>query len=143
MPRSDPLNALSFRVEIDGEELADFSEVSGLSSETAVIEYREGTDKARTVRKLPGLNKFPSLVLKRGITDSMALWEWRKAIMVGDLQRKTVRVIVLDDAGQDAATFEFTNAWPSKYETSDLDAAGNDVVIETLELAHEGLERTS
>jgi len=143
MSRNDPLRNVRFRVEIDGEEVAGFSEVSGLSVETDVIEYREGNEKQSIVRKLPGLNKVTNITLKRGITDSMYLWEWRKLIMDGDIQRRSVRITVLDEAGQDRARFRIIEAWPAKYEASDLDAAGNDVVIETLELVHEDFERES
>jgi phage tail-like protein len=140
MSRNDPLRNVRFRVEIDGVEAAGFSEVSGLNAETEIIEYRQGTEHT-TVRKLPGLTKFANVTLKRGITDSMELWEWRKAIMDGDIQRRTVRITLLDEAGDDRASFLIRRAWPAKYEASDLDASGNEVAIETLELAHEGLER--
>ena len=140
MSRNDPLRNIRFRVEIDGEEAMGFSEVSGLSTETDVIEYREGTELP-VLRKLPGLTKYTNITLKRGITGSIDLWQWRKQIMDGDIQRKTVRIIVLDEAGNDRAVFVIREAWPAKYEASDLDASGNEVAIETLELAHEGLER--
>ncbi len=143
MSRNDPLRNVRFRVEIDGEDTAGFSEVSGLSTETDVVEYREGNEKQSIVRKLPGLNKVANVTLKRGITDSMALWEWRKAIMDGEIIRKNVRIVVLDEARQDRVTFQIREAWVVKYEASDLNADGNDVLIETVELAHEGFERES
>lgn len=140
MSRNDPLRNVRFRVEIDGDDTLGFSEVSGLSTESDVIEYREGTEQP-VIRKLPGLSRFPNVTLKRGISESAVLWEWRKQVVDGEIQRKTVRIVVLDEAGNDRAAFVIREAWPAKYEASDLDADGNEVAIETVELAHEGFER--
>ena len=77
-PNRNPYSAFNFIVEIDGQQMAAFQEVSGLDSENTPIEYREGADAMNTVRKLPGIEKYPNLTLKRGITGSLALWDWRK-----------------------------------------------------------------
>src|SRR5215475_12298872 len=79
----NPYSAFNFIVEIDGQQVAAFQEVSGLDSENTPIEYREGADPMNTVRKLPGIEKYPNLVLKRGITGSLALWNWRKEVRDG------------------------------------------------------------
>ena len=140
--RKDPLRNFRFRLEIDGIQQAGFSEVTVPDTTTDVVEYREGTE-ITTVRKLPGLTKYGNLSLKWGTTDSMDLYNWRKQIIDGNIQRKNIAVIVVDEAGNDKARFEFVNAWPSKYDPSDLNATGNAVAIETLEIVHEGMTRKS
>jgi phage tail-like protein len=139
MARHDPYKAFNFRVEIDGL-TASFSQVSGLESEVEAIDYREGGEQAR-VRKLPGLRKYTNIVLKRGITRDLELWNWHKQVLDGNVQRRNGSVVLLDDQGQEQVRWNFVNSWPCKYVGPALDARSNDVAIETLELAHEGLER--
>jgi phage tail-like protein len=140
--RRDPLRNFRFRLEIGGINEAHFSDVTGFDTTTDVIDYREG-DEPTHARKLPGLNKFGNITLKRGITDSMDLYNWYKDILAGKTRRETVAIIVLDEEGKDKARFQITDAWPSKYDPMDLNAKGNDVSIETLELVNEGVERTA
>jgi phage tail-like protein len=144
MARHDPYKNFRFRVEIDSLQVAGFSEVTGLTTTTDVIDYREGNEPAR-VRKLPGLHKHANVTLKRGITGSLELYNWHKQILTGDIAgaRRTVIIIVADDTGADQVRFIVREAWPAKYEASDLSAKGSDVLIETLELANEGIERES
>jgi phage tail-like protein len=139
-PTPDPLKAFKFHVEIDGITAAAFSEVTGLESETTVIEYRTGGDR-NVVRKLPGLTKFSNIVLKRGITQDAELWAWRKRVIDGDIDRKNGSIFLLDDTGQERVRWNFHAGWPCKLKGPELNALGNDVAIETLEIAHEGLER--
>lgn len=138
--RDDPLKVFNFLVEIDGITRAFFSEVSGLESETAVIEYRAG-DKVNTVRKLPGLTKYANIVLRRGITQDAELWNWRKAIVEGNIDRRNGSIALLDDALNPVVRWTFRNGWICKIEGPALNAGANDVAIETIEIAHEGLER--
>lgn len=143
--RKDPYKNFRFLVEIEGIVQAGFSEVTIPDSSQAPIEYREGNDKTPTMRKIPGLIKYGNVVLQWGTTDSMELYQWRKAIEDGktaDL-RKNMAVIVLDDEGQATARWEFSQAWPTKYDAPDLKAAGNEIAIEKLEIAHEGMRRVS
>jgi phage tail-like protein len=140
--RRDPLRNFRFRLEIGGINEAHFSDVTGFDTTTDVIDYREGDEPTHT-RKLPGLNKFGNITLKRGVTDSMDLYNWYKDILAGKTRRETVAIIVLDEEGKDKARFQITDAWPSKYDPMDLNAKGNDVSIETLELVNEGVERTA
>ena len=143
MSRHDPLRNGNFRIEIDGLSIASFSEVTIGATTTDVIEYREGTDPS--VRKLPGLTRYGNVTLKHGVTDSLELFNWHKQIVAGQIasSRKQVAIIVIDEAGADKARFLVTEAWPVKYEVGDLEAKGNDVFIETIELANEGIERVS
>ena len=136
----DPYGNFNFIVEIDGIEVASFSEVSGISSETEVIEYRTGNDRAGSVRKLPGLHKYGDITLKRGITASDALWQWRKSVTDGNLQRRSASIILLDEARQEVKRWNLLESWPSKYVVADLKATGNEVAIETLVIICERVE---
>jgi phage tail-like protein len=137
--RNDPYGRFNFLLEIDGVATAGFTEVSGLSTETSVIEYREGSDRSPS-RKLPGITKYSNITLKRGITKDRSLWQWHKTVMDGATQRKNGSVVLLDESRQEVARWNFHDAWPCKWEGSSLDAKSSDVAIETLELAHEGFE---
>ena len=95
------------------------------------------------LKKLPGLTKYGNVTLKRGVTDSMDLYNWYKDVVAGKIQRQTVAIVVLDELGKDKARFQITEAWPIKYDPMDLNAKGNDVSIETMELVNEGVERTA
>jgi len=137
--REDPYRAYNFIVEIDSVAVAGFSEVGGLSGDGDVVEYREGTDVPLTVRKMPGLRKYANISLKRGYTTSRVLWQWRLAIINGNVERRNGAVVLLDEQRNRVVEWQFENAWVVKYEGPALNAKGNDVAIETLELAHEGL----
>lgn len=144
MARQDPLRKFRFRLEIDGLEQAAFSEVTIGDLASDPIEYREG-DEIPTVRKLSGLTKYANITLKWGITDSVELAEWHQLIVGGatllETIRKTVVIRMQDEAGNDKAAFEITRAWPCKYDPTDLNATGNEVAIDTLELCNEGIKR--
>ena len=137
--RNDPYKVFNFLVEIDGIQSAGFTECTGLSTETDVIEYREGSDRGR-IRKIPGLAKFTNLVLKRGLTRSRDLWNWRKVIIDGGIDRRSGAIVVLGDDHAPVARFRFREGWPSKWEGPTFNARSSEVAIETLEIAHEGLE---
>lgn len=137
--RNDPYKAFNFLVEIDGIPAAGFTECTGLSTETDVIEYREGNERGG-VRKIPGLAKFTNIVLKRGLTRSRDLWNWRKVIIDGGVDRRSGVIVVLGDNHTPVARFQFHEGWPSKWEGPRFNARASEVAIETLEIAHEGLE---
>lgn len=137
--RNDPYKAFNFLVEIDNVARAAFSEVSGLESETAVIEYRTGSE--HVMRKLPGLTKFGNITLRRGVTQDRELWDWRQAIVEGNPDRRNGSIILLDDQRNPVVRWKFRNGWPCKWEGPALNAKANEVAIEMLEIAHEGLER--
>jgi phage tail-like protein len=145
MARTDPLRNFRFRLEIDNVSRAGFAEVSIGANTTEAIDYREGSDPPH-VRKLSGVTKYGNVTLKWGLTvgaNALELFQWHRAIATGQLaqNRRRVVVVVQDEAGQDQARFVVSEAWPVKYETSTLSATANEVVIETLELANEGIER--
>jgi phage tail-like protein len=144
MPATDPLRNFRYRLEIDGIVQAGFSEVAIGDASNDPIEYREGNE-ITTVRKLKGLNKYGNITLKWGLTDSMELSNWHRMI-VDDATllaaaRKTVVIRIQDDSGADKAAYEITRAWPTKYNPTDLNGKGNEVAIESLELANEGIRR--
>jgi phage tail-like protein len=137
--RNDPYGAFNFTVEIDGVTVAGFSEVSGLTSETDVVEYRTGKEDI-TVHKLPGLKKFTNIVLKRGFTATDDLWLWRKAVMDGRTERQTGTIVLRNEARDEAIKWTFREGWPSKWEGPAFNAKTSEVAIETLEIACEALE---
>jgi phage tail-like protein len=138
--RTDPYSNYNFIVEIDGIAAAAFEECSGLAASVDVIEYREGGDKQSVARKLPGRARFTNITLKRGITTNRDLWQWFKDILNGVVDRRNVAVVLLDSQQQPVVRWNLTNAWPAKWEGPLLKGKGTDVAIETLELAHEGLD---
>lgn len=138
--RNDPYSAFNYLVEIDNVVVAGFSEASGLTSETDVIEYRNG-DEDITVRKLPGLKKFANISLKRGFTDSKELWDWRQKVMDGKTERTSGTIKLLNEAREEALSWQFVEGWPCKWEGPSFNAKNNEVAIETLEICHEGLSQ--
>lgn len=143
--RRDPYRNSRFLVEIDGIVQAGFSAATIPDSAQDPIEYREGSESP-TTRKLPGLVKYGNLALKWGITaDSAELFAWRKLAEQGKMSdaRRNIAVILHDEEGNPAARWEFSDAWPSKYDAPDLDGKGSDVAIESLEIVHEGMTRVS
>jgi phage tail-like protein len=138
-----PYRNVRFLLEIDGISKAGFAECRQPTSSTDVIEYREGTDPP-TVRQLAGLNRYGRVVLRSGVTDdSIELFEWRKQVEQGkvDEARRTVAIVVLDREGNTGARWELRDVWPATYQAPRLDATGEDVAIESLELVCEGFER--
>ncbi len=138
---TDPFRSYNFLVEIDGLTQASFQECSGLDATTEPIEYREGGDNT-TVRKLPGRTSYSDITLKRGMTDSRELWDWFKQIRDGNVARKNGSIVVYDlSNANEVARWNFVRAWPTKWEGPSFNAAGNEIAIETLTLAHEGVDR--
>ena len=140
--RNDPLRNFRFRLEIGGIQQAAFTECTGFDSTVAPIDHREGTDPTH-VRKLTGLTSYGNVMLKGGITDSTELYDWHKDIVAGKIERRTIAIVVVYEAGDDKARWEIVEAWPTKYDPMDLNAKGNDISIEALELCNEGLSRTA
>ncbi len=138
--RVDPFKNFRFLVEIDGIVQAGFSECSGFGSQVQVVEYREGGDTP-TVRKLPGNLTYPDIDLKWGLTDSRELYDWHRAAVNGQIERKNGSVILQDDEGQEKVRWNFFNAWPSQWTAPSLNATGNEAAIDNLTLSTEGVER--
>lgn len=138
--RQDPYRGYNFLVEIDGIAQAGFMECSGLESETDIIDYREGNEP-NTVRQLPGLTVYTNILLRRGMTDSKELYNWRKGVIDGDVVRKRGSIILLDDKRKEVVRWSFVEGWPNRWAGPELDALESEVAIEELEICHEGFER--
>ena len=119
--------------------MAGFSEVSGLETEVAPVEYREGNEEI-TVRKIPGLNKFTSITLKRGITGDIDFWNWILSAMDGEVERAEGSIALLGENRQEVMRWNFRRGWPCKHTGPGLNAGSNEIAMETLEICHEGLE---
>jgi phage tail-like protein len=137
--RNDPYRSFNFRVEIDGLSLASFRECSGLTADGNSVEYREGTDVARSVRKLVGLQTYSNVTLKRGYTHNTELWTWYQNIVNGVPDRRNGTIVLMDEARNDVMRWDFENAWIKKIEAPSFNATANEVAVETVELVHEGL----
>jgi phage tail-like protein len=146
--RYDPYKNFKFRVKWDGRYVAGVSKVGALSRTTEVIEHREGGDPS-TVRKAPGLTKFEPVRLERGVTQDMEFSRWANKTWYlqgsdgGEASladfRKDILVEVYNEAGQKVASYSVYNCWISELQgLSELDAAGNAVVFESITLQNEG-----
>jgi phage tail-like protein len=138
--RQDPYLDFNFLVEIDNVAAAGFSEAELPAGRMEVVAYREGTDRTSAARLLPGRVEYRPLVLRRGFAGDASLYQWWQAVAQGTLDRRNVSVVLLDEQRQEVARWNLRRAWPAKYSGPSLNALGNDVAIETLELAHEGIE---
>lgn len=140
----DPLVSAWFGVEFQGQVKGAFRECTGMGSENEVVEYKASGEKGeQVVKKVPGRMKWNNIRLKRGITDSMELWAWRKMVEQGkvDDARKNGSIIMFSTKGDEIARWDFVNAWPSKLNGPTANAANNEVAIEELEITHEGYSR--
>jgi phage tail-like protein len=137
--RRDPFRSFNFRVEIDGIALGSFSEVSGLSSDGDIVEYRNGDDVPLHVRKLMGLRKFSNITLKRGYTANRELWTWRNNIVNGLADRRDGSIVLMDEERKEVLRRNFTAGWIHKIDGPSFNAKGNEVSIETVEIVVESL----
>lgn len=140
----DPVAAFQFALEIQSITTALFREADGFSNETEVIEHKQqGKDGVLTILKLPGATKWNNITLKRGIIDDKSLWDWREKVLKGQIEqaRKDGSIVGYDEKGTEVIRYNFRRGWPCKWEASGMNATGNEVIIETIEIAHEGLER--
>jgi phage tail-like protein len=139
-----PMTTLHFAVSWqDSQNTTSFSEVSGLTMEAELVEYRGGADRQLSTRKQPGLKKIGPVTLKRGIAPAEAgngLYEWFNTIVAGDVQRRTVTVSLLNEERTPAMTWKIRDAWPTKLEGPGLKSTGTDVAIESVEFACEAIE---
>lgn len=143
--RDDPYGGYNFEILING--ISDdgtavkgsFAEASGLEVDIQPIEYRNGAEDI-TMRKVPGLKKFPNIVLKRGILGDTALWRWIQEAMDGRVRRTEGSVVLLDENKQEVMRWNFKRGWPCKWSGPGLNAKNNEVGMETLEICHEGLQ---
>lgn len=136
----DPYPAFNFKVEIEGVNEAHFTQCSPIGARVETIAYRSGGTGSR-VRKLPGRVDYSNVVLSYGLTESVALWEWFQTVVTGQIQRKNISIVLLDNNGVDEARrWNLFEAWPTQWNGASLEAMGNSIAIESLEIAFEHME---
>jgi phage tail-like protein len=143
--RPDPYSGYSFLVTVTGisddglSSAGSFSEVSGMEFEVSRIEYRTGSEPA-TVRMMRGLVKYTNIICKRGVTGDLNFWNWILAGVNGQVQRADGSIVLRDENQQEVMRWNLRRAWPCKYTGPSLNAANNEIAMETLEICHEGIE---
>jgi len=140
-PNIWPLPKFYFQVDGLGGGIGNyFHEVSGLDTETQVIEYRHGNSNEFSPIKMPGLKKVGNVTLKKGVfVKDNKFWTWYNTMKMSTIARQTIVIKLLDESGAPTMTWTLTNAWPTKIQGADLKADGNEVAIETIEVAYETL----
>jgi phage tail-like protein len=139
--RNDPLVGCNFAVEIEGVVAGGFSEASGLAMEIETQDYREGGVNEYLHRRAGPVKYSSSLVLKKGLMNRGALWDWCWDAFRGKITRRNVSVILMDAAGQEKLRWNFEGAYPVKWSGPDFKAASGEIAVESLELAHKGLAK--
>lgn len=134
-----PLPKFYFQVKLGDKEVP-FQEVSGLDIEAQIIEYRHGNSKEFSTIKMPGIKKTGNVTLKKGVfVKDNGFWDWFNKIKMNTIERQTVVISLLDEAGKPTMVWTLNNAWPTKITGTDMKSDGNEVAVETIEIAHEGL----
>ncbi|MEM7369919.1 MAG: phage tail protein [Bacteroidota bacterium] len=135
-----PLPKFHYRVDFGGTEIG-FTEISGLDVESDLIEYRDGASPEFHKIKMPGMQKFSNITLKRGtFKDNIEFYEWWDTVQLNKIERRDVTITLLNEDHEPVVVWKLTQAWPLKVQSTDLKSDGNEVAIETMELAHEKLE---
>lgn len=134
-----PLPKFHFQVDWGGTRIG-FTEVSGLDVETEVIEYRDGASPEFSKIKMPGMQKYANITMKRGVFQSdNDYFKWWNTVSLNTVERRDVTVSLLNEAHEPVMVWKVKNAWPTKIASTDLKADGNEISVETVELAHDGL----
>lgn len=144
--REDPLVSFHFKLDVQGAIKGYFTEVSGIGSETEIIESKVVNDSGvEVVMKVPGRLKWGDITLKRGITSSLDIWDWRKQVEQGDVMgaRKNGTITMYDQSLSPVAEWYFENAWPSKVSGPTPKSDSNEVGVEELTIVHEYIVRQS
>ena len=117
-----------------------FQEVSGLEAETQVIEYRHSNSPKFSTIKMPGIAKYGDVTMKRGVfVNDNSFWKWYDQIKMNTIKRQAVVIKLLDENGGTTMKWTLENAWPTKITSTDLKSDGNEVAVDTIVVAHEGL----
>jgi phage tail-like protein len=134
-----PLPKFHFQVQWGGTKIG-FTEVTGLEVTTEKIEYRDGASKEYHKLRMPGMQTFGDLTLKRGVfAGDNEFYDWWNTVALNTVERRDVTISLLNEAHDPVVVWKVKNAWPTKVTSTDLNASGNETAIETLVLTHEGL----
>jgi len=145
--REDPLVAFKFGLEIEGKLSGFFTTVGGIGSESEVVEHKiVNPDTGETIiQKIPGRLTWTEVTLKRGVTSSIDVWQWRQEVVDGkvDDARTNCSIIAFNQANEEIARWNFDMAWPSKVTGPDMDSGGTDYMVEEMTIVHEGMTRVT
>lgn len=145
MPEQKTYGTYYFKVNLGGAEAAGFfKECSGLSSTHTVVAHTSADEKGKSlVQKFPGQLEWQNITLKRGVDAKADLWKWRQEIIDGkiDDSRKDGTIELVDWKGDPVITYAFVRGWPCKYSAPGMNAGGNEILVEEIEIAHEGFTR--
>lgn len=134
-----PLPKFHFRVEWGGSKIG-FTEVTGLNIENEMIEYRDGSSPEYHKIKMPGLQKYGNVTLKRGMfTSDNEFYQWLNSVSLSKIDRRDITISLLNENHEPVYIWRLKQAWPTKVTAPDLKSDANEVAVETIELAHEGL----
>jgi phage tail-like protein len=139
MATNYPLVKFHFQVEWGGTKIG-FTEVSGLDVETEIVEYRDGASPEYSKIKMPGMQKYSNLTLKRGTFKSdNEYFKWWNTVKLNTIERRDITISLLNEDHDPVVTWKVKSAWPTKIQSTDLKSDGNEVAIESMEIVHEGL----
>lgn len=140
-----PITAARFSITIDGYEIASFSELQGIKTEIKTVDFVESGEKGIIQAKMPGNPELASLTFKRGQNNSLEMWAWHEAARFGqmDQARKSCSLVMYDASGKPQARYHLENAWPSKIEIGALKAGSNEVLMESVTLVCDHMQRVT
>lgn len=134
-----PLPKFHFLVEWGGARIG-FTEITGLTTETEVIEYREGSSPEYNKIKMPGLRKYGNITMKRGtFAHDNDYFKWFNTVKLNTIERRDITISLLNEEHMPVVVWKVKSAWPVKVQSPDLKADANESAIESIEVAHEGL----
>ena len=134
-----PIVKFHFQVDWGGTKIG-FTEVSGLDVETEVIEYRHGASPEYFKTKMPGMQKYSNIMLKRGtFANDNEYFSWWNTVKLNTIERRDITISLLNEEHEPVVVWKVKHAWPTKIQSTELKADGNEVAIESMELVHEGL----
>jgi phage tail-like protein len=141
----EAITASRFSITIDGYEIAAFSELQGITTQVDVVDFMQSSDKEVMLSKLPGKRTPPTVTLKRGKNNSMELWSWHEAVLAGDMAaaRKSCSLVMYNTDGKPVARYHMENAWPAKIEIGGLKAGASEVLMESVTVVCEHIQRVA
>ena len=139
MASSYPLPAFHFTVE-SGFSRISFTEVRGLEAVNIPLTYREGNSVEYSLMKIPGMQKFTNLIMKRGIcAGDNDLATWFNTIQLHTVELRDLTVALLNENHEPSHVWKVKNAWPVRVTGPVLDAINNTIAFEEIEITHEGI----